>query len=117
MQWKIDVLRKLVIEKLAPLASSVDKLVLGENQQSIDAVGAILSSSSCGNDSFLLAILSMTVLKILERYDAAAKATPEQAKFMVTHPDNVKVEVIFNDEEVAKYWSKWEEEWQKFMLS
>ncbi|KAI5890073.1 uncharacterized protein SCHCODRAFT_01099699 [Schizophyllum commune H4-8] len=30
MQWKIDVLRKLVIDKLAPLASSVDKLVLGE---------------------------------------------------------------------------------------
>ncbi|KAL1659248.1 hypothetical protein GGF50DRAFT_65650 [Schizophyllum commune] len=30
MQWKIDVLRKLVVDKLAPLASSVDKLVLGE---------------------------------------------------------------------------------------
>lgn len=48
---------------------------------------------------------------------AAATASPEQSKFMVTHPDNTKVEVIFNDEEVAKYWSKWEEEWQKFMLS
>ena len=48
---------------------------------------------------------------------AAAKATPEQTKFMVSHPDNIKDAVIFNDEEVAKYWSKWEEEWQKFLLA
>lgn len=47
---------------------------------------------------------------------AAAKATPEQARFMVTHPDNVARSIIYNDEEVAKYWSKWEDEWQKFML-
>lgn len=48
---------------------------------------------------------------------AAAKATPEQARFMVTHPDNAKQTVIFNDEEVALYWTKWEAEWQKFMLA
>lgn len=47
---------------------------------------------------------------------AAAKATPEQAKSMVTHPDNIKDAVIFNDEEVAAYVTKWEEEWQKFQL-
>ncbi len=47
---------------------------------------------------------------------AAAEATPEQAKSMVTHPDNIKHAVIFNDEEVAAYVTKWEEEWQKFQL-
>jgi putative spermidine/putrescine transport system substrate-binding protein len=47
---------------------------------------------------------------------AAAKATPEQAASIVTHPDNIKDAVIFNDEEVAKYVTKWEEEWQKFQL-
>lgn len=48
---------------------------------------------------------------------AAATASPDQARFMVTHPDNAKYSVIFNDEEVAKYWTKWEEEWQKFLLA
>ena len=48
------------------------KVVLRENKQILETVGTILSSSSCGNDSFLFAVLSMTVLKILERYDAVA---------------------------------------------
>ncbi len=47
---------------------------------------------------------------------AAAKATPEQARFIVTHPDNIANAVLYNDAEVARYWSKWEDEWQKFML-
>lgn len=47
---------------------------------------------------------------------AAATASPEQARFMVTHPDNSKDAVVFNDEEVAKYWTRWEERWQQFML-
>jgi len=47
---------------------------------------------------------------------AAAKATPEQARFMVTHPDNVANAVLYNDEEVASYWTRWEDEWQRFML-
>ena len=52
------------------------KAVLGENHRSIDAVGTILSSSSCSDDGFLLAVMLMTVLKILERYGAAAHAQP-----------------------------------------
>jgi putative spermidine/putrescine transport system substrate-binding protein len=48
---------------------------------------------------------------------AAAKATPEEAKTIVTYPDNIKDAVIFNDEEVARYVNKWEEEWQKFQLA
>lgn len=48
---------------------------------------------------------------------AAAKATPEQAASIVTHPDNINDAVIFNDEEVAKYWTEREEEWQKFQLA
>lgn len=46
--------------------------MLEENQKSINAVSTILSSSACGEDSFLLVVLSMIVLKILERCDAAA---------------------------------------------
>lgn len=47
---------------------------------------------------------------------AAATATAEEARFMVTHPDNAANSVIFDDEEVARYWTKWEAEWQQFML-
>jgi putative spermidine/putrescine transport system substrate-binding protein len=48
---------------------------------------------------------------------ASATASADQARFMVTHPDNAKGSVIFNDQEVAKYWTKWEEDWQKFLLA
>lgn len=47
---------------------------------------------------------------------AAAKATPEQAKLYVTHPDNIKDACIFNDEEVAKYVTRYEDDWKKFQL-
>lgn len=48
---------------------------------------------------------------------AAAKATPEQAKAYVSYPDNIKDACIFNDEEVAKYVTKYEDEWKKFQLA
>ena len=48
---------------------------------------------------------------------AAAKATPEQAKLYVSHPSNLKDACIFNDAEVAKYATKYEDEWKKFQLS
>ncbi|KAI7788170.1 hypothetical protein LA080_012235 [Diaporthe eres] len=48
--------------------------VLTENKQSIEAVSERLTCRNCAGDNFLLAILSMTVLKILERYAAAARA-------------------------------------------
>lgn len=51
---------------------------------------------------------------VLEK--SAAKATPEQALTMVTHPTNVKDAVIFNDEESAGYLTKYEGDWQKFQL-
>jgi len=47
---------------------------------------------------------------------AAEKATPEQARNIVTHPDNLANALIFNDEAVAEYVTKYEEEWQKFQL-
>lgn len=47
--------------------------VLTENKQSIEAVSERLTCPYCTGDSFLLAVLSMTVLKILERYAAAAR--------------------------------------------
>jgi putative spermidine/putrescine transport system substrate-binding protein len=48
---------------------------------------------------------------------AAAKATPEQAMLYVTHPSNIKDACIFNDEEVAKYVTRYEDEWKKFQLA
>lgn len=48
--------------------------VLIENKQSIEAVSERLTCTICSGDNFLLAVLSMTVLKILERYAAAARA-------------------------------------------
>lgn len=48
---------------------------------------------------------------------AAAKATPEQAKLYVSYPANLAQCCIFNDAEVAKYATKYEEAWQKFLLS
>ena len=47
---------------------------------------------------------------------AAARATPEQAKLYVSFPSNLKEACIFNDEEVAKYASKYEDDWKKFQL-
>jgi putative spermidine/putrescine transport system substrate-binding protein len=47
---------------------------------------------------------------------AAAKATSEQAKLYVSHPSNLKDACIFSDEEVAKYVTKYEDEWKKFQL-
>lgn len=54
--------------------------VLTENKQSIEAVSERLTCTSCAGDSFLLAVLSMTVLKILERYAAAARAQSSGAR-------------------------------------
>jgi putative spermidine/putrescine transport system substrate-binding protein len=51
---------------------------------------------------------------VLEK--SAAKATPEQALQLVTHPSNVKEAVIFNDEQSASYLTKYEADWQKFQL-
>ncbi len=48
---------------------------------------------------------------------AAAKATQAQAKIYVSHPANLKETCIINDEEVAKYATKYEEEWKKFQLA
>lgn len=51
---------------------------------------------------------------VLEK--SASKATPEQARKLVTHPDNVKDVLIFNDEASAAYLTKYEADWQKFQL-
>ncbi|RHZ59797.1 Zn(II)2Cys6 domain-containing transcription factor tpcE [Aspergillus thermomutatus] len=47
--------------------------VLAENKQHIETVSSLLSCASCTKDAFLLAIVSMIVLKILERYASAAR--------------------------------------------
>ncbi|EAW23424.1 C6 zinc finger domain protein [Aspergillus fischeri NRRL 181] len=47
--------------------------VLVENKRHIETVSNLLSCSSCTEDAFRLVIISMIVLKILERYASAAR--------------------------------------------
>ena len=47
---------------------------------------------------------------------AAAKATAEQQKFMVTAPDNVKKMLVINEEQAAQYSAKYDAEWNRFQL-
>ena len=48
---------------------------------------------------------------------AAAKATPEQQKALVTAPENAKKMLIINEEQAAQYSAKYEAEWNRFQLA
>lgn len=48
---------------------------------------------------------------------AARKATPEQAKQQVMHPDNLKQMMVLNDEQAAVYMTKYDEDWNKMQLA
>lgn len=50
------------------------------------------------------------------RADAITEADGDDARIYVSHPDNYKDVCIFSDEQVAAYVTKWEEDWNKFML-
>lgn len=65
---------------------SAQALVL-ENKQSMEAVNRKLLCSSCVDDSFLLAVLSLIVLKVLERYAAVAQAQPQKTSKSETEVD------------------------------
>lgn len=60
-------------EDSVTLADGFCHLVLTENKLYIEAVSERLTCRCCSGDSFLLAVLTMTVLKILERYADAAR--------------------------------------------
>lgn len=62
------------------LAYGSPSSVLTENKQSIEAISATLTCPSCAGDNFLLAVLSMTVLKILDRYATAARGQSSGTK-------------------------------------
>jgi putative spermidine/putrescine transport system substrate-binding protein len=47
---------------------------------------------------------------------AAAKATPDQQKILVTSPDNVRRMLIINEEQAAQYSAKYDAEWNRFQL-
>ena len=47
---------------------------------------------------------------------AAAKGTPEQRRFMVTAPENIKEMLILNEEQAALYSAKYENEWNRMQL-
>ena len=47
---------------------------------------------------------------------AAARATPEQQRILVTSPQNVRQMLIINESEAARYSAKYEDEWNRFML-
>ncbi|KAJ5761817.1 Aflatoxin biosynthesis regulatory protein [Penicillium nucicola] len=53
--------------------SGVTESVLSENKSHIETVNSMLSCSSCTENAFLLAIISMIGLKVLERYASAAR--------------------------------------------
>jgi len=48
---------------------------------------------------------------------AAAKATPEQQKILVTAPENVRKMLVINEEQAAQYSAKYDAEWNRFQLS
>ena len=48
---------------------------------------------------------------------AAAKATPEQQKILVTAPENARKMLIINEEQAALYSAKYEAEWNRFQLA
>ena len=47
---------------------------------------------------------------------AAAKATPEQQKILVTAPENARKMLIINEEQAALYSAKYDAEWNRFQL-
>ncbi|KFY39125.1 hypothetical protein V495_06147 [Pseudogymnoascus sp. VKM F-4514 (FW-929)] len=53
--------------------------VILENKQSMEAISHKLACCSCADDSFLLTILSMIVLKILERYATVIQSQPHKS--------------------------------------
>ncbi len=48
--------------------------------------------------------------------EAAAKGTPEQRKFMVTAPENIKNMLILNEQQAALYSAKYENDWSRMQL-
>lgn len=48
--------------------------------------------------------------------EAAAKGTPEQRKFMVTAPENIKNMLILNEQQAALYSAKYENDWNRMQL-
>ncbi|KAG8158547.1 hypothetical protein KVR01_011669 [Diaporthe batatas] len=60
-------------EAAVTLTDGFCESVLTENRLYLETVNERLTCRRCSGDSFLLAVLSMTVMKILERYAAAAR--------------------------------------------
>ncbi len=48
--------------------------------------------------------------------EAAAHGTPQQRKFMVTAPENIKDMLILNEQQAALYSSKFDNEWNRMLL-
>jgi putative spermidine/putrescine transport system substrate-binding protein len=48
---------------------------------------------------------------------AAAKATAEQQKWLVTAPENARKVLIINEEQAAQYSAKYDAEWNRFQLA
>ena len=91
----LDILKMLSSTQSTPRATSVSgtpesstasdgdetsRVVLLENKQSIEAVNSMLACSSCAEDSFLFTVSAMVVLKILERYAAAARSQSDRTR-------------------------------------
>lgn len=60
--------------------------VLAENKRSIQAVSNKLACLSCGEDSFLLTVLFMVIMKILEKYARVARARTPNDEALLLDP-------------------------------
>jgi hypothetical protein len=65
----------------------VAESVLSENKNHIETVTSMLSCLSCTENAFLLAIISMILLKILERYASAARPQSSGSRAGSLEPD------------------------------
>ncbi|ELR08152.1 hypothetical protein GMDG_02974 [Pseudogymnoascus destructans 20631-21] len=72
--------------KTANAASA--QAVVFENKQSMEVVSSKLACSSCVEDSFLLTVISMIVLKVLERYATVAQAQSHKTGKSEPEADN-----------------------------
>ncbi|KAL3709533.1 hypothetical protein TMatcc_003323 [Talaromyces marneffei ATCC 18224] len=70
----LDLLKTLCVTGVEDGGSQIQTPdLLAKNKHSIETVHSIMSCPSCSGDSFLFTIISMIILKIIEKYSVAAR--------------------------------------------
>lgn len=71
----LDLLKTLCVMGVEEAGGQIQTpALLAENKHNIETVHNMMSCPSCSGDSFLFTIMSMIILKIIERYSVAARA-------------------------------------------